>query len=61
LLTQLFAKKLYYLIPYAILQTGIKWLGYRVGFYGHNLPISLKKKLSGQPYYWTSKYFSKNL
>ncbi|MCF7970207.1 MAG: glycosyltransferase [Methylococcaceae bacterium] len=45
-----------FLIPYALLQSIMKWLGYRVGFYGSFLPIYLRKKLSQQAYYWDSKY-----
>jgi rhamnosyltransferase len=45
-----------WLIPYAILQVGAKWLGYRIGFYSINAPLWWKKALSGQKYYWTSKY-----
>ncbi len=48
------------LIPYAITQSLMKWLGYRVGFYGLHLPLWLKKELSQQSYYWTSSYFLKN-
>ncbi len=44
------------LIPYVIIQSGMKWLGYRVGFYGLHLPLCLKKKLSQQAYYWSSHY-----
>jgi rhamnosyltransferase len=43
------------LIPYALLQSIIKWLGFRVGFYGKHLPLWLKKKLSQQAYYWDAK------
>jgi len=45
------------LIPYALIQSILKWLGYRIGFYSARLPSWLVKKLSMQPYYWTSKYF----
>ncbi len=45
------------LIPYAVMQSIVKWLGYRVGFYGACLPLWLRKKLSMQAYYWDSKYF----
>ncbi len=31
------------LIPYAILQTAVKWLGFRLGFYAQSLPLSLQK------------------
>ena len=44
------------LIPYAITQSLMKWLGYRIGFYGELLPSCLRKKLSQQAYYWNSKY-----
>lgn len=44
------------LIPYAILQVGAKWLGYRIGFYSIKAPLWWKRALSGQKYYWTSKY-----
>lgn len=47
-----------YLIPYAFLQTFMKWLGYRVGFHGHKLPQALKRALSAQKYYWDSSYYS---
>jgi len=49
------------LIPYAIIQSLMKWLGYRIGFYGRTLPLWLRKKLSQQAYYWTSKYFLANI
>lgn len=45
-----------FLMPYALLQSLMKWLGYRVGFYGSFLPIYLRKKLSQQSYYWDSEY-----
>ncbi len=40
------------LLPYAVLQSLVKWLGYRTGFYGRNLPLSVKRRLSQQVYYW---------
>jgi len=48
-----------YLIPYAILVTISKWLGFKIGYSALNFPISIKKKLSGQSYYFNSKYFTK--
>ena len=45
-----------WLMPYAILQVGAKWLGYRIGFYSIHAPLWWKQALSGQKYYWTSKY-----
>ena len=46
------------LIPYAVLQSGIKLLGYRTGFsIGRKLPDKLKAMLSMQRFYWHSKYY----
>ncbi len=42
------------LIPYALLQSGVKWLGYRVGFYAKPLPLFIKRRLSQQVGYWDS-------
>lgn len=47
-----------WLIPYAILQVAAKWLGYRIGFYSVKAPLRWKIALSGQKYYWTSRYYS---
>jgi len=46
------------LIPYAFLQTIMKYLGYKIGYNARNLPIWLKKAFSQQNYYWESKYYS---
>ena len=46
-----------YLTPYAVLNTFVKWCGYRMGWMSTHAPIWLKKKLSGQDFYWTSKDF----
>lgn len=40
------------LIPYAVLQCLIKYVGYRVGFGGQFFPKNLKRVLSAQDYYW---------
>ena len=40
------------MLPYALIQTAVKWLGYRVGFYSLNAPLWWKRALSGQAYYW---------
>jgi len=40
------------LLPYALLQTMVKWCGYQVGRMSVNAPVWWKRKLSGQPYYW---------
>jgi len=57
-------KKLYkenkFLIPYAIIQSFVKWFGYRVGYYSLRMPKWWKKKLSSQKYYWDSKYYLSN-
>lgn len=44
------------LIPYAFIQSLLKWLGYRIGFYGAFLPLWLRKRLSQQAFYWDSSY-----
>lgn len=41
------------LIPYAVIQSLMKWLGYRIGFYGSILPLWMRKRLSQQAYYWS--------
>lgn len=45
------------LLPYAFLQTLTKWLGFRIGFLCFKGPKWLKKLLSGQSYYFDSKYY----
>jgi len=50
------ARQAPYLIPYAILQTTVKWFGYRVGFYSLRAPLGWKLRCSGQRYYWRSKF-----
>lgn len=47
LLTQLYHEQPH-LIPYAILQAAVKWLGFRIGFYGRFLPLFVRKGLSQQ-------------
>ena len=44
------------LIPYALLQTAAKWLGFRVGYWSLKAPLWWKKMLSAQDYYWVSTY-----
>ena len=46
-----------WLIPYAIIQSGAKWLGYRAGYHSQAIPKSWKIKLSSQKSYWVSKYY----
>jgi rhamnosyltransferase len=55
-LVRLLLKEKPSLLPYAILQTGVKWLGYRVGGLGPRLPLAWCKVLSSQRYYWGSHY-----
>lgn len=58
LILQLIKNQQIHLVPYAIVQFATKWLGYRMGHYGHYLPTVIKKKFSAQPEYWSSKYLS---
>ncbi|KAF3362568.1 O antigen biosynthesis rhamnosyltransferase RfbN [Chlamydiales bacterium STE3] len=44
-----------HLIPYAIFQSGIKWLGYKLGQASLNAPRFWKKTLSAQDFYWASE------
>ncbi len=59
LLRELYRKGSAHLIPYAVLQTGVKLAGYRLGRLGPHLPVAVKQKLSGQDFYWTSEVFRK--
>jgi len=45
------------LIPYAFIQTVVKYLGYKFGYFSLQLPTWFKKVCSGQKYYWSSKYY----
>lgn len=47
-----------WLIPYAVLNTFVKLAGYRVGFWSLRAPKWWKKMLSGQRFYWDSKYYA---
>lgn len=49
-----------WLFPYACVQTGAKWLGYRLGHASKNAPTWWKKAFSGQKYYWNSQYYLEN-
>lgn len=53
------AKEKPLMLPYALISSIIKWLGYRTGYFGTSLPVWMKKKLSGQPYYWDSVYYKR--
>jgi len=39
-------------LPYAFLQTLVKYFGYRLGRASYNLPTWWKKQFSGQDFYW---------
>jgi rhamnosyltransferase len=41
-----------WLMPYGIAHIAMKYLGYRLGYHGHELPLWLKRSLSAQDYYW---------
>jgi rhamnosyltransferase len=46
-----------HLIPYAVLQSMTKLIGYRIGQMSEKAPIWLKKALSSQPAYWQPSGF----
>lgn len=50
-----------YLLPYAFIQTLVKWLGYQMGQLCINSPVWLKRKLSCHPSYWSSTSYLKSL
>jgi rhamnosyltransferase len=42
------------LIPYAFVQTAVKFAGYKIGYHAVGAPLGFKRRLSSQDYYWTS-------
>lgn len=56
LIIELLKVKQAYLIPFAILKFATMWLGFRIGYSSHWLPVIIKKKLSAQPEFWSSKF-----
>ncbi|MGV0761685.1 glycosyltransferase family 2 protein [Tistrella mobilis] len=46
-----------HLIPYAVVQTGAKYVGYKLGYNATRLPRHWIPKVSGQDFYWTSEAF----
>lgn len=42
------------LIPYACLQSLVKWIGYKIGYSSTRAPIWFKRMLSSQDFYWKS-------
>lgn len=53
-LFQILCMKAPRLIPYAFLQTVVKWLGYQIGKRSQSTPLWFKKALSSQKFYWSS-------
>jgi len=39
-------------IPYAMANLASKYLGYRIGYHGHWLPLWLKRQMSAQDFFW---------
>jgi rhamnosyltransferase len=48
----------WYYLPYAIIITITKWLGFRFGFYGKIFPLAMIKKMSLYKFYWESQYYN---
>lgn len=44
-----------HLIPYAVLQSGLKWLGYKLGQTSIHAPTCIKRFFSAQDFYWSSE------
>ncbi|MDQ7064918.1 MAG: glycosyltransferase [candidate division KSB1 bacterium] len=44
-------------LPYAVLQSMAKWLGYKIGRHAVHAPDWFKKWLSNQDFYWTSEIY----
>jgi rhamnosyltransferase len=42
------------LLPYAVLHTAVRFVGYRLGLLGPHLPDAIAARLSGQDFFWTS-------
>lgn len=45
-----------WLIPYALLQLGAKWVGYRLGYFAYRGSRQWCRRFSSQKYYWNSSY-----
>jgi rhamnosyltransferase len=43
-----------WLLPYAFMQTLVKWMGYTIGSRSVNAPVWFKRALSSQKYFWKS-------
>lgn len=44
-------------LPYSFSILIVKYLGFKLGYFGVNLPIFFKKKLSSHSFYWESVYY----
>lgn len=55
-LLQMLYKSNPWLVPFAVVNSCVKLLGYRIGYWSLMAPLCWKKRLSGQPYYWDSLY-----
>lgn len=42
-------------LPYGLVQSAVKYLGYRLGKLSYQAPVWFKKRLSSQDFYWNSK------
>ncbi len=51
------ARKRPHLLTYGLLQTAVKWIGYRIGRASVGAPVWWKQLCSGQDFYWTSEDF----
>src|SRR5262249_38126793 len=49
-----------HLVPYAILQSAVKWCGYKIGQVSLEAPIWFKKAMSSQDFYWVSDAVKRN-
>jgi rhamnosyltransferase len=58
LIRELARQRSYALMPYAVLQTAVKLVGYKIGRAGRRLPVRWRQRLSSQDYYWTSEAFA---
>ncbi len=53
-------EKKYLLIPYALFQNCVRWLGYHIGSASTHSPIWFKRVMSSQKFYWNSKEYKES-
>lgn len=58
-LTRTLSKEAPVLVPYGILHTFVKWLGYRIGRISLDAPVAIKRALSSESFYWSSNEYQK--